>query len=56
MTTGIQDDTNIEILSGLDEGDVIITGPYNLVNKTLKTGEKVEVENEDNPASEKADE
>ncbi|MEQ3654653.1 MAG: efflux RND transporter periplasmic adaptor subunit [Dokdonia sp.] len=56
VTTGIQDDTNIEILSGLDEGDVIITGPYNLVNKTLKTGEKVEVENEDNPASEKADE
>ncbi|MFT5751237.1 MAG: HlyD family secretion protein [Flavobacteriales bacterium] len=44
VTTGIQDDTNIEILSGLVEGDQIITGPYNLVNKTLKTGTKVEEE------------
>lgn len=44
VTTGIQDDTNIEILSGLAEGDQIITGPYNLVNKTLKTGTKVKDE------------
>lgn len=44
VTTGIQDDTNIEILSGLEEGDEIITGPYNLVNKTLETGTKVEEE------------
>jgi len=42
VKTGIQDDTNIEIVSGLKEGDKIITGPYNLVSKTLKPGEKVE--------------
>ena len=45
VKTGIQDDTNIEIVSGLKEGDKIITGPYNLVSKTLKQGEKVEEKN-----------
>ena len=29
ITTGIQDDSNIEITSGLNEGDDVITGPYN---------------------------
>jgi HlyD family secretion protein len=43
ITTGIQDDSNIEIPSGLSEGDVVITGPYNTVTKTLKNGDKVEV-------------
>ncbi|RZS98844.1 efflux RND transporter periplasmic adaptor subunit [Aquimarina brevivitae] len=41
VKTGIQDDTNIEILEGLEEGDKVITGPYNVVTKTLKTGDKV---------------
>ena len=44
VKTGIQDDTNIEVLSGLEEGDEIITGPYNVVSKTLKSGDAVEVE------------
>jgi len=43
VKTGIQDDTNIEIISGLKENDEIIIGPYNMVSKTLKTGDKVEV-------------
>lgn len=42
VKTGIQDDTNIEIVSGLKEGDEIITGPYNIVSKTLKSGDKIE--------------
>ena len=42
VKTGIQDDSKIEILSGLKEGDQIITGPYNVVSKTLKSGDKVE--------------
>lgn len=46
VTTGIQDDSKIEILTGLDEGDEIIVGPYNLVTKTLKTGDKVEVKSD----------
>ena len=44
VTTGIQDDSNIEILSGLSNGETVITGPYNLVTKTLKNGDKVNVE------------
>lgn len=43
VTTGIQDDSNIEITTGLEEGDVVITGPYNTVTKILKNGDKVEL-------------
>ncbi|MDP2058617.1 MAG: efflux RND transporter periplasmic adaptor subunit, partial [Flavobacteriaceae bacterium] len=41
VETGIQDNTNIEILSGLKEGDEIIVGPYTLVSKNLQPGDKV---------------
>ncbi len=41
IKTGIQDDTNIEILSGLKKGDVVITGPYTTVTKELNSGDKV---------------
>jgi HlyD family secretion protein len=47
VTTGIQDDTNIEITSGLSEGDVVITGPYNTVTKTLDCGDKIAEAEED---------
>jgi HlyD family secretion protein len=52
VTTGIQDDSKIEILTGLEEGDEIIIGPYSLVTKTLKTGDKVEVKGEEKNESE----
>ncbi|MBX2827298.1 MAG: efflux RND transporter periplasmic adaptor subunit [Flavobacteriaceae bacterium] len=42
VETGIQDDTNIEIISGLSTDNVVITGPYNVVTKRLKPGDKVE--------------
>ena len=51
VTTGIQDDTNIEIISGLKEGDEIITGPYNVVSKTLKPGDAIEVKGKNNRSS-----
>jgi len=47
VETGIQDDNNIEIIKGLKEGDEIITGPYNLVSKRLKNGDKIQVDSED---------
>ncbi len=47
ITTGIQDDSSIEITSGLSEGDLVITGPYNTVTKTLNNGDKVEEKTED---------
>jgi HlyD family secretion protein len=43
VKTGIQDDSNIEILSGLKEGETVITGPYNTVTKLLKQRDKVQV-------------
>lgn len=43
VKTGIQDDAQIEITSGLEVGEEVITGPYNTVTKTLKPGDKVEV-------------
>ncbi|MEP5936526.1 MAG: efflux RND transporter periplasmic adaptor subunit [Winogradskyella arenosi] len=46
VKTGIQDDTNIEILSGLEEGDEIITGPYNTVSKNLNSGDAIAVPEE----------
>ncbi|MCO4291830.1 efflux RND transporter periplasmic adaptor subunit [Solitalea sp. MAHUQ-68] len=41
VTTGIQNDSFIEIKSGLKAGDQVITGPYLAVSKTLKSGDKV---------------
>jgi HlyD family secretion protein len=43
VRTDIQDINNIEILSGLKAGDDVVTGPYNLISKTLKDGDKVKV-------------
>ena len=44
IKTGIQDDSKIEIISGLSDGETVITGPYNTVTKTLKNGDKVALE------------
>jgi len=43
VKTGIQDINNIEILSGLKEGDMVVTGPYDIVSKELQTGKLVKV-------------
>ncbi|MGL5111496.1 MAG: efflux RND transporter periplasmic adaptor subunit [Flavobacterium sp.] len=46
IKTGIQDDTNIEVLSGLKKGDVVITGPYTTVSKELNSGDKVSLQSD----------
>jgi HlyD family secretion protein len=43
VTSGIQDINYIEIKNGLQEGDELVTGPYNAISKTLKDGMKVTV-------------
>ncbi len=43
VKTDIQDINNIEITEGLKDGDEVITGPYDVVSKTLKEGAKVKV-------------
>jgi HlyD family secretion protein len=42
VTTGIQDDTYIQVLKGLNENDEIVTGPYTLLARKLKQGMKVQ--------------
>ena len=54
ITTGIQDDTNIEVTSGLKKGDVVITGPYTTVTKELRSGDVVTIK-EDEPDEGKKD-
>lgn len=46
VKTGIQDDANIEILSGVKKGDEVITGPYTIVSKELNSGDKVMLKSE----------
>ena len=41
----ISDDTHYAILSGIEEGDEVITGPFEGLNKTLNDGDLVEVKN-----------
>lgn len=43
VKTGIQDINYIEITSGLKEGEQVVTGPYDVVSKTLDDGVKVKV-------------
>jgi HlyD family secretion protein len=44
VTTGITGQTEIEVLSGLKEGDEIITGSYKTL-RTIKTEDRVKVDN-----------
>jgi HlyD family secretion protein len=50
IKTGIQDDTNIEVVTGLKKGDVVITGPYSTVTKELNSGDKVTVKTDKDKA------
>ena len=43
VSSDIQDINYIEILTGLNEGDEVITGPYGTISKTLQDGTKVNV-------------
>ena len=47
VKTGIQDLNNIEVTDGLKSGEQVITGPYDVVNKDLKSGTKVKVVSKD---------
>lgn len=47
VKTGIQDNTNIQILEGLKEGEKVISGPYRAIARSLKEGSKVQVVEKD---------
>ena len=44
VETGIQGSTDVEVPSGISEGQEIVTGPYKIL-RTLKIGTKVKVDN-----------
>ena len=44
VTTGIADDTYMEIKSGIQPGDEVISGSYSAISRKLKDGAKVEIE------------
>jgi len=46
VTTGIADDTSIEIKSGIKEGDEVISGSYSAISRKLKDGAKVTIDKE----------
>ena len=50
IKTGIQDDTNIEVMQGLKKGDVVIIGPYTTVTKDLNSGDLIFVKSEEEKA------
>jgi HlyD family secretion protein len=45
VTVGLSDDLNTEIVSGLQEGDEVITGPYRLL-RTMRDGDRVKTKEE----------
>ena len=47
VKTGIQDDTYIQVLGGLSEGEEVVTGPYTAVSKKLKAGKEIKVVDEE---------
>jgi HlyD family secretion protein len=47
VKTGIQDDKFISVESGLQAGETVITGPYEIVAKKLKNGDKVALKKDD---------
>jgi HlyD family secretion protein len=52
VQTGIADKQNLEIVTGISEGDQVITGTYRIL-RTLKDGDKVKVSKKPSGGSEK---
>jgi HlyD family secretion protein len=47
VKTGIQSDTHIEILNGLQEGDEIVIGNYRAISKDLQNGSKIRISHDE---------
>lgn len=47
VKTGIQDSQYIQITEGLKAGEMVVSGPYNAISKTLKEGTSVQVVEKD---------
>jgi len=40
---GISDDTHYAVLTGLNDDDQVVTGPFKAINKTLNTGDRIKL-------------
>lgn len=56
VKTGIQDNNHIEILSGLQEGETVVTGPYSAIARKLKGGTAIVVTDKEKLLGKKKDE
>jgi HlyD family secretion protein len=56
VKTGIQDNNHIEILSGLQEGETVVTGPYSAIARKLKGGTAIIVTDKEKLLGKKKDE
>ncbi|MBL7804881.1 MAG: efflux RND transporter periplasmic adaptor subunit [Saprospiraceae bacterium] len=54
VRTGIQDNDYIEILSGLQDGETVVTGPYTAVSRRLKAGTRITVVDKDKDKDKKS--
>jgi HlyD family secretion protein len=53
VTTGIQDDEYIQVLSGVSLDEEVVTGPYSAVSKKLEDGKNVRIKEEKEKEKEK---
>lgn len=54
VSTGISDETHVEILEGLKDGDRVVTGPYRAL-RDLQDGEAVQISSPEDDKKEKKD-
>lgn len=45
VKVGISDENYYEVLEGVSEGDEVVTGPFKILSRTLKDGERVKIKN-----------
>lgn len=53
VRTDIQDINYIEVKDGLKEGDEVVTGPYSVISKSMKSGQRIKVVPKDKLFTEK---
>jgi len=56
VKTGISDYDNIEIISGLPDSSEVVTGPFLVVSKRLKAGDKISIKKEETKDKAKTEE
>ncbi|MBC7835470.1 MAG: efflux RND transporter periplasmic adaptor subunit, partial [Phycisphaerales bacterium] len=53
VKTGIADTTHMEVTEGLKKDDEIVSGPFSIITRVLKDGDKVKIEPPKKPVEKK---